>query len=77
MSDEFDFGTRIGMLFVVEASAASALAVTSLLLYIAVRLITTRPTVAHSTSTTVQCCRNQAKCFTKVVHRDTHTLLFS
>ena len=37
MSDEFTFGTRIGMLFVVEASAASALAVGGLLIYIAVR----------------------------------------
>jgi len=34
---EFDFGTRIGMLFLVEAFATSALAVTGLLLYIAVR----------------------------------------
>ena len=34
---EFDFGMRIGMLFLVEAFATSALAVTGLLLYIAVR----------------------------------------
>jgi len=39
MSDAgFDFGTRIGpMLFMVEAFAASALAVTGLLLYTSVR----------------------------------------
>ncbi|KAL4070845.1 hypothetical protein J3A83DRAFT_4245860 [Scleroderma citrinum] len=35
MQNELDSGTRIGMVFVVEASAASALAVTGLLLYIA------------------------------------------
>ena len=38
MSDEFTFGMRIGMVFMVEAFAASALAVAGLLLYIAVRL---------------------------------------
>lgn len=32
----FDFGTRLGIFFMVEAAAASALAVTGLLLYIAV-----------------------------------------
>ena len=37
MSDtEFDFATGIGMLFMVKAFAVSALAVTGLLLYIAV-----------------------------------------
>ncbi|KAG6328510.1 hypothetical protein ID866_10579 [Astraeus odoratus] len=34
-NDEFSFGTRVGMLLIVEASAASALAVTGVLLYIA------------------------------------------
>lgn len=76
MSDEFDFGARIGMLFVVEAAAASALAVTSLLLYIAVTSDLHSSDLAHCTSPTVQCCHNQAKCFTKVVHRNTRTLLF-
>jgi len=33
---DFNFGMRIGMLFMVEAFAASALAITGLLLYIAV-----------------------------------------
>ena len=50
---EFDFGTRIGMLFMVEASAASALAVTGLLVYIAVCFRSLYLSICTKTSTAV------------------------
>jgi hypothetical protein len=37
MSQVFDFGTRIGLLLIVESASVSAIAVTGFLLYVGVR----------------------------------------
>ncbi|KAI6004515.1 hypothetical protein F5J12DRAFT_893590 [Pisolithus orientalis] len=51
MSDQFDFKVRVGMIIMGVASAASALAAASLLLYIAYSAVTIKPNASRRWST--------------------------
>ena len=74
----FDFGTRLGLVFIVEAAFLSALAVTSVLLYIGVCDLfhVTASSLDILGYTLVQCGKNQTWGFPKMVDTDAYSLVF-
>jgi hypothetical protein len=72
----FDFGTRLGLVFIIEAAFLSALAVTWVLLYIGVCGLFHVAASSLDIYTLVQCGKNQTWGFSKMVDKDAYSLVF-